>query len=139
MQKSAIAAAPNAASEAVKGLVRQRLLHYMQALPCSPAEAEQLAEQALAQALQSQAEALLPAALNMLQELLAQRLPLPTVPSPQRQSMYPEPLQRGLLQDRRDRRPAPGRFTRLRPLLLQHLYLLGVLAALLVLAYLQRG
>ena len=64
---------------------KRRLLQYLQALGCPPAERERLAELALAKAAGTTApQKLLPA------EVLPRPLP------PRRQSMVPEPLKRGL-------------------------------------------
>src|SRR5690606_40155439 len=72
---------------------KRRLLQYLQALGCPPAERERLAELALAKAAGTTAP--LAAALTTLQKLLpAEVLPRPL--PPRRQSMVPEPLKRGL-------------------------------------------
>lgn len=79
---------------------RARLLLYLQALALPAAEADQLADQALATAQAAQPAALLPAAMAALQDLLAQRIEPPALPRPpqQRRPMQPEPLNRGLPQ-----------------------------------------
>lgn len=73
---------------------KRRLLQYLQALGCPPAERERLAELALAKAAGTTAPPLA-AALATLQKLLpAEVLPRPL--PPRRQSMVPEPPKRGL-------------------------------------------
>jgi|SRR5690625_1189751 len=79
-------------------LARERLMRYLEALALPPAKAQRLCAQALAIARAEPQQALLPAALLALQTLL-EEAELPEQPGARpirRQSMVPEPLERGL-------------------------------------------
>lgn len=99
MHKLTPSAMPSNANEQQYSEALCRLTLYLQALGLPPADIQPLCIQALDTARATMLQPLLPAAMEALQILLAEReLPQPPTPRPiRRQSMVPEPLERSLL------------------------------------------